>query len=218
MKTRALFAGVFAVLLALALLPGAFAQWTGASPEEEETGKVPEAPEFPQRSIISALYVIIGYEMFPVIGACGQGLEAAGHELPFIGIELYPYFLPLMDYTIGLIYQLLGGEKARSAMMDTFTGASPKMMPAFYYGCGEIFARWHLERLAYFLDRIIFGLIELGYLFAGLPCGIGWCWFQLYDEIMQFMVGGDRHSLWPEVFDHPSVIVRLPRAGGGVAI
>jgi len=177
-----------------------------------------EAPEFPQRSIISALYVIIGYEMCPVIGAFGQGLERAGAKLPFIGIELYPYFIPFMDCTIGLLYQLLGGEKARSAMMDTFTGASPKMMPAFYYGCGEIFARWHLERLAYFLDRIIMGSIELGYLLAGLPFGIGWCWFQIYDEIMQFMVGGDRHTLWPEVFDHPSVIVRLPRAGGGVAI
>jgi len=39
MNTKALFAGVFAVLLALTLLPGTFAQQTGASPEEEEEEK-----------------------------------------------------------------------------------------------------------------------------------------------------------------------------------
>lgn len=122
MKTKTLFAGVFAVLLALAILPGAFAQQTGASPE---TGAEEEVVA--EKAALSDIYGYCCYGVFPRVGPCIQ----ACLMVPFmtVGQRLFVEILELVQNLIGMDFQ---------SAIDEMTGPSPHMMPAFsgiFEGC-----------------------------------------------------------------------------------
>jgi hypothetical protein len=117
MNTKALFAGVFAALLALALLPGAFAQQTGASPEVGVEG---ETKEVTRRAVLSDMYGYCAYGVFPRVGPCMKGVLL----VPFvtIGGGLFADILGLAQSLTGMDFQ---------PAIDEMTGASPHMMPFF---------------------------------------------------------------------------------------
>jgi hypothetical protein len=119
MKTKTLFAGVFAVLLALAILPGAFAQQTGASPE---TGA--EEEEVTRRAVLSDCYGYCCYGVFPRVGPCIKGVLL----VPFvtIGGGLFADVLGLAQSIFGMDFQ---------PAIDEMTGPSPHMMPFFAGMC-----------------------------------------------------------------------------------
>jgi hypothetical protein len=216
MKTRAMFAGVFAVLLALTILPGAFAQQTGASPE---AGAEEEMPEIYRRGIISALYVWFAYEMFPILGKIFKVMQAPGYE--FMGISGFELSARFFVEPLGRITEMLGFERAGEVLVDTMTGASPKMTPAFYYCFGEICAQLGLSSLAQMIHGWLLALIEFGHIIVAMLEIYSPFWgflvFSLWDEILTFMIGGIRHELWPEYYE-PNVIIRLNRAGGAIAL
>jgi len=216
MKTKALFAGAFAVLLALAILPGAFAQQTGASPE---VGVEEEVPEVYRRGIISALYVWFAYEMFPILGRIFKVMQAPGYE--FMGISGFELSSRFFVEPLGRCTEVLGFEEAGEVLVDTMTGASPKMTPAFYYCFGEIFDQLGISALAKTAHGWFLALIELGYIVVAtleaLSPALGFLAFSVWDEILTFAIGGIRHELWPEYYE-PNVIIRLNRAGGAIAL
>ena len=211
-----MFVGVFALLLTLALIPGAFAQeWTGATPEVEET----EVEEIYRRGVISALYVWFAYEMFPILGKIFKVLQAPGYD--FMGISGFELSAKFFVNPVGRLFASLGGERSGEVLIDTMTGASPKMAPAFYYAFGEVAANFGVSRVANWIHGVLLAFCDGVYILLGaikvaspfVEIGL----FTLWDEAMNFAVGGIRYELWPEYYE-PTVIIRLNRAGGAIGL
>ncbi|MDY6985516.1 MAG: hypothetical protein SVE93_03825, partial [Candidatus Thermoplasmatota archaeon] len=119
MKTKTLFAGVFAVLLALAILPGAFAQQTGASPE---TGAEEEVVA--EKAVLSDIYGYCCYGVFPRVGPFVKAIVLA---FTVLGGGCLADFLELVQSATGMYFQ---------SAIDEMSGPSPHMMP-FFAGIGE---------------------------------------------------------------------------------
>jgi len=163
MKTRALFAGVFAVLLALALLPGAFAQWTGATPE------VGVEEEVTRRAVLSDCWGYCAYGICPRCGPCVKGCLL----VPFvtIGGGLFADVLGLAQSLTGMDFQ---------PAIDEMTGASPHMMPFF----AGIFSALGIDLMGLFEG--IAGFLDI--LFS-LPFVNSLCWWSMGETLIRHMFG-----------------------------
>ena len=164
MKTRALFAGAFAVLLALALLPGAFAQWTGASPEAEV-----ETKEVTRRAVLSDCWGYVGYGVCPRVGPCIKGCLL----VPFvtIGGGLFADILGLLQSLLGMDFQ---------PAIDEMTGASPHMMP-FFAGISSAIG-FDLMGLFACIAGVLDGL-------CSLPFVNSLCWWSMGETMIRHMFG-----------------------------
>jgi hypothetical protein len=164
MKTKALFAGVFAVLLALALLPGAFAQQTGASPEADV-----EEEEVTRRAVLSDMWGYCGYGICPRLGPCIKGCLL----VPFvtIGGGLFADVLGLLQSLLGMDFQ---------PAIDEMTGPSPHMMPTF----AGIFSAIGFDIMGLFEG--LAGLLDT--LFS-LPFVNSLVWWSVGETLMRHMFG-----------------------------
>jgi len=164
MKTKALFAGAFAVLLALAILPGAFAQQTRAraTPEAEEE-------EVTRRAVLSDMYGYCCYGVFPRIGPLIKGVLL----VPFVTIGG-----GLAADCLGLAQSLFGMDFQPA--IDEMTSASPHMMP-FFAGIFSAFGvdcMGSLESLLGMLDSI-----------CSLPIINSLCWWSVVETLMRHSFG-----------------------------
>jgi len=164
MNTKALFAGVFAVLLALTLLPGTFAQQTGASPEAEV-----ETKEVTRRAVLSDMYGYCAYGVFPRVGPCIKGVLLV--PMVTIGGGLFADFLGILQSLLGMDFQ---------PAIDEMTGASPHMMPFFagiisVVGCDMM---GMMEPLFGILDTIF-----------SLPFVNSLCWWGIAETLLRHGFG-----------------------------
>jgi hypothetical protein len=164
MNTKALFAGVFAVLLALTLLPGAFAQQTGASPEAEM-----KTEEVTRRAVLSDMYGYCAYGVFPRVGPCIKGVLL----VPFvtIGGGLFADVLGLLQSLLGMDFQ---------PAIDEMTGPSPHMMPTF----AGIFSAIGFDMMG--MMEPIFGMLDT---ICSLPIINSLCWWSLMEALLRHSFG-----------------------------
>jgi len=166
MKIKTIFAGVFAALLALAILPGAFAQQTGASPE---VGVEEETKEVTRRAVLSDMYGYCAYGVFPRVGPCIKGVLL----VPFVTIGG-----GLLADILGLLQSLLGMDFQPA--IDEMTGASPHMMPFFagIFSALGFDIMEYVESCASMLDSI-----------CSLPFVNSCCWWGFAETLMRHMFG-----------------------------
>lgn len=206
MKTRALFAGVFAVLLALAILPGAFAQWTGASPKEGT--EVPEG--YLRRGMINNMYAVCCYEIIPLqpskLMAIVFGLPVVSTLMKFGGLmETAMLAIPIFCVG-GIIAMVVGGDvrAGASQWIDEATGASVRMTTGPMHGLGTMFKGTPLDPI---LKQIYKGLASLVTMIFSIPI----CGPLLFhcggDLLLQHMWGPGRYEAMPEIYRKPKMLL-----------
>jgi hypothetical protein len=207
MNTKALFAGVFAALLAMALLPGAFAQQTGASPEAET--EVPGG--YLRRGMIDNMYAVCCYEIFPLQPSrlmAFMGTAPVISTFMKIGglFETLIFAVPLLFILGGITAMFVGGDVRAGARQwfDEATGASVRAATGTMHGLGVMFEGTAIEP---YLKRGYEFLAEGLTRFFSIPI-LGPLSFHCGgDLLLQHTWGPGRYEAMPEIYQKPKMLL-----------